>query len=117
MRGDAFSGQNNWPMAIEDYWKAVAEDPEHKNAKYVYLNRGWAYLNNNELDSSIKDFDRVISQDPKIAEAYYGRGTAWLRKADPQRALSDAKEALKLRPNEKRYDNLVYEITSGTKRQ
>jgi tetratricopeptide (TPR) repeat protein len=117
MRGDAFSGQNKWMMAIEDYWKSVAEDPDHKNAKYVYLNRGWAYLNNNDPDAAIKDFDRVISRDPKIAEAYYGRGNAYARKADPQRALADAKEALKLKPEEKRYDDLVYEINTGAKRK
>jgi tetratricopeptide (TPR) repeat protein len=117
MRGDAYFGKNAWTSAIEDYWKAVAEDVDNKNVKYVYLNRGWAYLNNNETEFAIKDFDRTISIDSKLAEAYFGRGNAWLNKADPQRALSDAKEALKLKPDEKRYDDLVFEITSGTKRK
>jgi tetratricopeptide (TPR) repeat protein len=117
MRGDAYSGKNAWPSAIQDYWKALSEDVDNKNAKYVYLNRGWAYLNNNDPDTAIKDFDRSISIDPKLAETYFGRGNAWLKKADPQRALADAKEALKLQPNEKRYDDLVYEISTGTKRK
>jgi len=117
MRGDAYFGKNAWTSAIQDYWKALAEDVDNKNAKYVYLSRGWAYLNNNEPEPAIKDFDRAISIDPKLAEAYFGRGNAWLKKADPQRALADAKEALKLRPDEKNYDDLVYEITSGAKRK
>jgi tetratricopeptide (TPR) repeat protein len=117
MRGDAYFGKNAWTSAIEDYWKAVAEDVDNKNVKYVYLNRGWAYLNNNETEFAIKDFDRTISIDSKLAEAYFGRGNAWLKKADPQRALTDAKEALKLKPDEQRYDDLVYEISSGTKRK
>ena len=117
MRGDAYFGQNAWPSAIQDYWKAVAEDLDNQNAKYVYLNRGWAYLYDNDPQAAIKDFDRTISLDAALADAYYGRGNAWLKRADPQRALADAKEALKLKPDEKRYDDLVYEISSGTKRK
>jgi len=116
MRGDAHFGKNAWMSAIQDYWKAVAADVDNENAKYVYLNRGWAYLNNNDLEPAIKDFDRVISIDSKLADAYYGRGNAWLKKADPQRALADAKEALKLKPDNKKYDDFVYEVSSGTKR-
>ena len=48
MRGDAYFGKNDWTSAIQDYWKALVEDVDNKNAKYVYLSRGWAYLNNNE---------------------------------------------------------------------
>jgi tetratricopeptide (TPR) repeat protein len=117
MRGDAYFGKETWASAIQDYWKAVAEDVDNENAKYVYLNRGWAYLNNNDSESAIKDFNRVISIDPKLADAYYGRANAWLKKADPQRALADAKEALKLMPEMKRYDDLVYEISSGTQKK
>jgi tetratricopeptide (TPR) repeat protein len=116
MRGDAYFGKEAWASAIQDYWKAVSEDVDNENAKYVYLNRGWAYLNANDPESAIKDFDRTISIDPKLADAYFGRGNAWLKKADPQRALADAKEALKLKPDIKKYDDFVYEISSGTKR-
>ena len=114
MRGNANFGENNWTSAIRDYSGAVAEDVDNKNVKYVYLNSGWAYLNNNDPGSAIKDFDRAISIDPKLADAYFGRGKAWLKNGDPQRALADAKEALKLKPGEKNYDDLVYEISSGT---
>jgi tetratricopeptide (TPR) repeat protein len=116
MRGDAYFGKSAWTSAIQDYWKALVEDVDNENAKYVYLNRGLASLNNNDLESAIKDFDRAISIDPKLAEAYYGRGNAWLKKGDPQRALADAKEALKLRPEVMKYDDFVYEISTGTKR-
>lgn len=117
MRGDAYFGKSAWQSAIEDYWKAAAEDVDNKNARYVYLNRGWAYLYSNDPATAIKDFDRTIAIDSGIAEAYCGRANAWLKRSDPQRALADAKEALRLRPDEKRYDDLVYEISSGTKRE
>jgi tetratricopeptide (TPR) repeat protein len=115
MRGDAYFGKSAWASAIQDYWKAVSEDVDNENAKYVYLNRGWAYLNSNDPEAALKDFSRTIAIDPKLAEAYYGRGNAWLKKADPQRALADAKEALKLKPDVKKYDDFIYEITSGAK--
>jgi tetratricopeptide (TPR) repeat protein len=117
MRGDAYFGKNAWANAIQNYSMAIALLPENENAKYVYLNRGWASLNNNDLESAIKDFGKAISIDPKLAEAYYGRGNAWLKKGDPQRALADAKEALKLKPDVMKYDDFVYEISSGIKRK
>ena len=117
MRGDAYSGKNTWVNAIQDYSVALTLQWEHENAKYVYLNRGWAFLNNGDLEPAIKDFTKAISIDSKLAEAYYGRGTAWLNKRDLQRALEDAKEALKLKPDVAKYDDFVYEISSGTKRK
>ena len=117
MRGDAYFGKNAWVKAIQDYSMAISLLPENENAKYVYLNRGWASLNNNDLESAINDFGNAISIDPKLAEAYYGRGNAWVKKGDPQRALADAKEALKLKPDVMKYDDFVYEISSGIKRK
>jgi tetratricopeptide (TPR) repeat protein len=73
-------------------------------------------LKTNDPGSAIKDFDRAIFVDSKLAEAYFGRGNACLKSSDPQRALADAKEALRLKPGEKQYDDLVYEISSGTQR-
>ena len=117
MRGDAYSGKNAWVSAIKDYSVALTLQWEHENAKYVYLNRGWAFFNNGDVEPAIKDFTKAISIDSKLAEGYYGRGTAWLKKRDHQRALEDAKEALKLKPDVAKYDEFVYEISSGTKKK
>jgi tetratricopeptide (TPR) repeat protein len=81
-------------------------DAPKKTAGF-YLNRGWAFLNNGDVEPAIKDFTKAISIDSKLAEAYYGRGNAWLNKRDPQRALEDAKEALKLKPDVAKYDDFV----------
>ena len=117
MRGDAYFGKNTWVNAIQDYSMALTQQWEHENVKYVYLNRGWAFLNNGDLEPAIKDFTKAISIDSKLAEAHYGRGNAWLTKRDLQRALEDAKEALKLKPDVAKYDDFVYEISSGAKRK
>ncbi len=42
MRGDAYFGKNVWTSAIQDYSKALSQDYDNENAKFVYLNRGWA---------------------------------------------------------------------------
>ena len=35
MRGDAYFGKDAWTSAIQDHWKAVAEDVDNENAKDV----------------------------------------------------------------------------------
>jgi tetratricopeptide (TPR) repeat protein len=115
MRGDSQFGKSAWIEAFHDYSKALMLVPEHENAKYVYLKRGWTFLNTKDPDAAIKDFGRSLAFDPAFAEAYYSRANAWLLKQDSQRALSDAKQALKLQPNMKKYDDFVFEISSGAK--
>lgn len=116
MRGNAHFGKSAWIEAFHDYSKALSLVPDHENAKYVYLDRGWTFLNTQDPDAAIKDFGRSLSLDAAFAEAYYGRAKAWLLKQDTQRALSDAKQALKLQPEQKKYDDFVFEISSGAKR-
>jgi len=54
-----------------------------------------------------------ISIDPEFDASYYGRAHVWLKKADLQRAIIDAKEAVKLSSGNKKYDDLLYEIKSS----
>jgi tetratricopeptide (TPR) repeat protein len=115
MRGDAFLGKNDAEKAIPDYSQALKLSPGHKNSKFLYLNRGWAFFTQNHYDSAITDFSRAISTDSSLAEAYFARANAWLRKADYPRALEDAKEALKLKPDVQKYDDFMYEVRSGIK--
>lgn len=116
MRGDAFLGKNDLEKAIQDYSQALTTTPDHKNAKFLYLNRGWAFYHRNNFDSAISDFSRAIYTDSSLAEAYFARGNAWLKKKDSPRALEDAKEALKLRPDVQKYDDFVYEVRSAIKK-
>ena len=110
MRGDAFQGNRQFDNAVRDYTLALSLLPDHDNAKYVTTNRGWAFFNAGRYDEAIQDFGRAIAMDPKLDDAFYGRGRSWLEKRDPQRALADAKEALKLKPGVRRYDDFLYEV-------
>lgn len=114
-RGDAWQGKKEYPNAIQDYSKALQLFPQHEAVKHVYQGRAWASLNMEKYDEAIADFTAALSIDGKLAHSYYGRGLAWLKKGDPQQAMLDAKEAVKLKSDNKDYDDLIFEIRSSAK--
>ncbi len=116
MRGDAFLGKSEAEKAIQDYSLALSLIPDHDNAKYVYTNRGWAFYHMGRFDAAINDFSRAIDIDADLASAYYARGRTWFKKGDSQRAMADAKEALRLRPDVVSYDDFIHEIRSPVKK-
>jgi tetratricopeptide (TPR) repeat protein len=116
MRGDAFLGKNEPQKAVQDFSVALGLKPEHENVKYIHVNRGWAFLRLRNFDAAITDFTKAVSIDADFAAAYYARGRAWLDKGDPPRALEDAKEAARLRPDVTAYDDFIYEIRSAMRK-
>jgi tetratricopeptide (TPR) repeat protein len=116
-RGDAWQDKKEYRNAVDDYDKALQMFPRREDAKYVFLGRAWAELRMEKYENAIADFTSALITDPKMADAYYGRGLAWYKRGDPQRALQDAKEAVKLRPDEREYDDLIYQIRSPMKKQ
>jgi tetratricopeptide (TPR) repeat protein len=114
-RGDAWQGKKEYPNAIKDYSEAIQLFPQHEGVKHVHEGRAWAALNMEKYDDAIADFTAALSIDGRMANAYYGRGLAWHKKGDPQRAMQDAKEAVKLKSDNKDYDDLVFEIRSSMK--
>ena len=58
-------------------------------------------------------YGKPIKMDPETAAAYHGRASVWLKEMDHQRALADAKEAVKLDPSNKEYEDLLFEIKSS----
>jgi tetratricopeptide (TPR) repeat protein len=115
-RGDAWQGKKEYPNAIKDYSEALNLFPQHEGIKNVREGRAWAALNMEKYDDAIADFTAALSIDGKMANAYYGRALAWHKKGDPQRAMQDAKEAVKLYPGNKDYEDLVFEIRSSIKK-
>jgi tetratricopeptide (TPR) repeat protein len=115
-RADAWQAKREYPNAIKDYSDALQLLPQHESVKQVYQGRAWAALNMEKYDDAIADFTVALSMDGKMANSYYGRGLAWHKKGDPQRAMADAKEAVKLKSDNKDYDDLVFEIRSSPKK-
>jgi Tfp pilus assembly protein PilF len=80
-------------QAIQEFEKALAEDPEHIGA---HLGLAVAYMQMGRLEEAIAAFDRTLSLDPELAVAYADRGIAWDRLGEPEKALADYRAALAL---------------------
>jgi tetratricopeptide (TPR) repeat protein len=62
--------------------------------------RGSNYLADpRTLDLAVADFDELIRRGVHLAPAYNGRGFAWLKRKDYDRAVADFTEAIKARPD------------------
>ena len=85
--GPGKEGLNSW---IYDAWGiAFALDHEQKVSSVDVFRAG----------GTIADFDKIIARDPKLAIAYFYRGSAYGAKGDPRRSIADFNEAIRLDPN------------------
>ncbi len=116
-RGNSYHALNKKDAAIKDFSDAIALNPGHKNIKYVYSNRGWVWQNKEDYQKALKDYYAALAIDPAFAPAYYGRASAYYKSGNLPRAIEDAKEALRLKPETKKYDDLVFELKAKMKQQ
>jgi tetratricopeptide (TPR) repeat protein len=114
-RGNAYHALNKNDAAIKDFSDAIALNPRHKNIKYVYNNRGWVWQNKKDYQKAVKDYYAALAIDAAFAPAYFGRASAYYKLGNLPRALEDAKEAHRLEPETKKYDDLVFELRSKMK--
>ena len=92
-RGVEHRQQGNFDLAIEEYTKAIALDPQLATA---YSNRGRAYYGKGELDRAIADYDQAIALGPPHANSYYYRGVANYNIPQDNLAIADLERALEL---------------------
>jgi tetratricopeptide (TPR) repeat protein len=114
-RGNSYHALNKNDAAIKDFSDAIALNLKHKNMKYVYNNRGWVWQNKEDYQKALKDYYAALAIDPAFAPAYFGRASSWYKLGNLPRALEDAKEALRLEPESKKYDDLLFELRSKMK--
>jgi len=115
-RGDSYHALNKNDAAIKDFSEALALNPKHENIKYVYTNRGWVWQNKADYQKASQDFYAALAMDSAFAPAYYGRAHSWDKLGNLERALEDAKEALRLEPASKKYEDLVFELRAKMKK-
>lgn len=114
-RGYAYLLNKQYEDSIHDYSRAINLKPRHAYAKFIYNNRAWGHYNMQAYDKAISDFTMAIEIDPEFASAYFGRGQTWFQLGDMERAMFDAKEALRLSPGVKKYDDFLFDIKSTIK--
>ena len=67
---------------------------------WAYLNRCLARYDKQAWDEALSDCSKAIEIDPKDANAFYGRGGAWLANGDNDRAITDYDDAIRLDPKD-----------------
>ena len=114
-RGDAWFYKEAYQRAIDDYSLALKYGAQRKPLPSVYEGRGWARFEQGNFDGAIEDFTTALSIDSRMAQAYFGRARALSEKGNTEMALRDARMALKLRPDNREYDDLVFDLRSSKK--
>ena len=63
---------------------------------WPYYNRGFTYSKKGEFRLAIADYGKVIKLDPSMPAAYTKRGVAYEAVGDPQEAVRDYRDALRI---------------------
>jgi tetratricopeptide (TPR) repeat protein len=97
-RGNAYTTQSQYDLAIEDYNKSINLNPGF--AKPLN-NRGVAHKKKGELDLAMKDFDAAINLDSNYGDAFLNRAQLREQQGDLAGALKDFDEAIRAQPDTK----------------
>lgn len=95
-RGNAFVKQGDLDSAIDDFTKAVRQNPRSIAA---YYNRGNAHFARENFDQAIADFSVAISLQPDHVLSYNSRGNAYLAKGETERAIAEYNKSLEIDPH------------------
>jgi tetratricopeptide (TPR) repeat protein len=97
LRGRARFQQGNYPGAVDDYTRALAQDAAAVQAE-DYRYRGWAYYFAEAYKPALRDFEEAIRLSGDPGEAYIGRGLARVQLGQYREGVADADEALRRKP-------------------
>ncbi|HVO83143.1 MAG TPA: tetratricopeptide repeat protein [Syntrophobacteria bacterium] len=76
MRGNAKLSQKQYAGAIADYQEALAQDPDHWQARRQL---GYAYIEAGQYDKAVEELTKVLQQRPGDPDATYYLGLAQLK--------------------------------------
>jgi tetratricopeptide (TPR) repeat protein len=77
-QAQSYYDQNQFQQAIDDYTKAIQENP---NNYMAYINRGIVLFELNRYDEALKDFKKAQIINPKNAYAYYNSAIVYTKMA------------------------------------
>jgi tetratricopeptide (TPR) repeat protein/predicted Ser/Thr protein kinase len=94
-RGEARMRLGEFLGAVDDYTQALNLAP----SAVLFEQRGWAYFFADAWRPALRDFDEAIHRDARRAGPFAGRGLCRVQLGDYRKAVEDADQALRLRPN------------------
>ena len=105
MRGEIYSEDKKYDLALSDFDKAIEVALEYEKAK-GYAKRASIYLYSNKLELAIADLTKVIELNCDASDtcnAYFARGLYYDRMGEHEKAKQDWKKANEINPE---YDSL-----------
>ena len=87
--------QKNYTSSIEKFTQAMEKGDK---SYHVWVSRGAAYLQSNQISQAVQDFNHAISIQPSRARAYHMRALAHDKQGDSDAALEDLNQAIDLDP-------------------
>lgn len=100
-RGDKYSENGNYDLAVVEYTQAIKLDP---HSRALYYSRGLAYHQKGDFESAIDDLTFVFTFPENVivtdAKVYYARGQVYEDSGEHELALSDFTEFIKLQPSD-----------------
>ncbi|MEG3440187.1 tetratricopeptide repeat protein [Pannus brasiliensis CCIBt3594] len=104
-RGSLYGAWKKWDLALADYNKALALNPNNARA---YMNRADVYKERKEWDLALADYNRAIEIDSNFSGAYAKRGMFYMAWKKWDLALADYNRAVSIDP-----DNPLFYIPRG----
>lgn len=99
-RGDEYSNNGNYDLAIDEYTKAIELETDESLHPILYYYRGLAYYNKGDIENAISDFTRVIETKPNETRSFLMRGAAYSSKNEYELAVADFTQAIQINPKE-----------------
>lgn len=99
-QGMRFFSQSDWELAIDEFDKAIALNPQFVDATYYRGNAYWAL---SEFDQAITDYSKVIEIEPEFADAYARRASTYFLQRDEnwiELSIKDYSMVINLNPTD-----------------
>ncbi len=97
LRGITYGKLGQYPLAIEEFDKALRLKPYYIKA---YYNRGLAYAKLGQHQRAIENFNQAINMMPDYDKAYHKRGNSYFELCQYHLAIEDYREAIRIKPND-----------------
>jgi tetratricopeptide (TPR) repeat protein len=112
-RARSYHELNYTELELRDYSRAILLNPGQY--KY-YIKRGNTYFNSQHYSHALKDYRQACHIDPECARAHFNLALTYIAQEQPTLAYHTVKKAVALKPDHKRYGQLMQQLSQSYKR-